>query len=558
MASGNRVKIFVIGLDGATFRLIKPWASEGLLLTFRHLLAEGAHGALKSTIPPLTPPSWTSIATGKNPGKHGIFSFGTSAGRSYGRRVVNSADVKTYRIWNILNYYGKKTGILHMVPTYPPEKIDGFMVSSGVLTPQGVEDYTYPEALYNELRRAIPGFSLHIDKEKKEEGKLEPFYRSCLAILDGEIEETLYLMDRYPWDFFWLMHHTIDRVMHYFWRYMDRSHPRYPGPNRYEDHILKIYQKVDGGIGRILNKLDRDTVLIIVSDHGSGPIHKYVFVNTWLHKQGYLQFAEMDRGQTSLLLWRLGLTRRRVIRLKNTLHLGWLAECLPYAAKRLFPKGHPGRSMRRKIDWSQTKAFLHTQSGRGVRINLRGREARGIVEPGGEYEQLRATLMDEMVKILDPETGRPMIKAAHPREEIYSGDFVGEAPDILLEEAEGYWLRPAGADIVKPAGEWPADRTGEHRPDGIFLIYGDQIKRGIEVSGANVFDIAPTILCLMGLPVQRDMDGRVLVQAIDETFLAKTPIRFDQAFESRREQQFELSPEAAEAIEKRLKDLGYL
>ena len=391
------------------------------------------------------------------------------------------------------------------------------------------------------------------------EGKLEPFYRSCEAILDAEIEETLYLMGRYPWDFFWVMHHTIDRVMHYFWRYMDRSHPRYPGQNRYEDYILRMYQKVDAGMARMLSQLDRNTVVAIVSDHGFGPIHKYVFVNTWLHRQGYLHFAaERDRRRTSLVLWRLGLTRRRMIRLKHTLHLGWLAERLPYAVTRLFPKHYRGREPGRKIDWSRTKAFLHTQPGRGIRINLRGREEQGIVEPGEEYERLRATLMHEMIELRDPENGRPMIKAAHRREEIYTGDFVAEAPDILLEEAEGYWLNPAADDVVKSAGEWPAERTGEHHPDGILLIHGDQIKRGIEISGARVYDIAPTILYLMGLPVQRDMDGRVLVEAIDEAFLAKTPIQFDQALESHREQQFELSPEAAETIEKRLKDLGYL
>src|SRR5689334_19557946 len=158
--SERKKRAVAIGIDGGSFRVLRPWIAEGHLPNFARLAAEGAVGTLTSTIPPLTPPAFVSSMTGKNPGKHNIYDFVRIPRDGYRRAVINATHIKGNKLWNVLNHYGRTAGIVHFPATYPPEKIDGFMVG-GILTPKGVDSHTYPKELADELRREIPGYRIY-------------------------------------------------------------------------------------------------------------------------------------------------------------------------------------------------------------------------------------------------------------------------------------------------------------------------------------------------------------------------------------------------------------
>ena len=151
---GNRC--ILLGLDGATYDLLDPWMDAGLLPNLKDLLARGAKGVLRSTDPPTTPPAWTSVLTGVNPGKHGIFDFRDSFHRDPRRPLVSSRSMKAPRIWQILNAAGLRTAIMNVPITFPPEPLDGFMIS-GMMTPNDEADYTYP----SELKARLDGMVGH-------------------------------------------------------------------------------------------------------------------------------------------------------------------------------------------------------------------------------------------------------------------------------------------------------------------------------------------------------------------------------------------------------------
>jgi Type I phosphodiesterase / nucleotide pyrophosphatase len=154
-------RLLIIGLDGATFDVITPWAQEGKLPNLRKLLENGAHGALKSTIPPMSPPAWTSFMTGKNPGKHGVFDFTARKPYSYDIEFVNARWRRAETIWKIMSEEGKRICVLGVPFTYPPEAVNGVMIS-GIDTPAtgGIADATafHPKALYHEIAANLGGY----------------------------------------------------------------------------------------------------------------------------------------------------------------------------------------------------------------------------------------------------------------------------------------------------------------------------------------------------------------------------------------------------------------
>ncbi len=565
-------QLMVIGIDSATLDLVGPWAKAGELPNLARLMEEGVHGELTSTIPPDSPSAWASFMTGKNPGKHGVFGFFEPVPNSYTVRHTNGSSRRAKTIWKILSESGKRVGVINVPMTYPPEELAGYLIA-GMDTPDERSPFIYPPALQEQLARdfgKVETIVYHFVQ------KLGRSYRSAYRTfkLWERLEERRarlcrYLMHRHPTDLVMIHFFAVDQIQHYFWHYMDRSHPLYdPAGARLLGGVIKaIYRTIDGLVGELLAILPQETSVIVLSDHGAGPLSsRRIFVNNFLASLGLLRFKDAERpapraGAVSYLaLKQADAFLRRLLpsRLKR-----WLTWAFPEARDRFESYMATGQ-----IDWSATKAYCNEKFGPAIWINSKGVRPSGIVESEDEYEELLAFITQKLYEIKDPETGRQMITRVHRKDEIYLGPYLGNAPDLLIDKWVDLAFHPSvsrdkqrGRPIVtaeKPRRKSTREKTGNHRYNGILLLKGQPFKEGQGLAGAQIIDLAPTILHLMGLQVPEDMDGKVLTEALKDGYLARHPVAYRKADDGDSGSERVYSEEEARKVEERLKSLGYL
>jgi predicted AlkP superfamily phosphohydrolase/phosphomutase len=555
--SALRHRVLVVGLDAATFDLVLPWVESGELPTIRRLIGEGVRAPLRSTLPALTPPGWTSAATGRNPGKHNIFNFYRGRAGGLMNAPVTPADLRSPRVWDIVAQEGGRSCVLRMPLTYPPREDIGVMVS-GIMAPKGAEDFVAPAALKDTLTRTIAGYRMEVDAEALKGGDLEAFRRDAFDLQRVQTEEALHLLRSESWDLFWVMSHTLDKLQHFFWRYMDRAHPAYPGPNPYEHVIRDFHVAFDRALGQYLAAVPEGTSVVLLSDHGSAPLHDYFCVMNWLADEGFLALrreAAVRRG-----LARVGVDAKAVVRGLRRVGLSWLPQVVPQGLKGAVPQALSSfAKVQQRIDWSKTRAYCPSAPGSGVWVNLRGREPEGIVTPGAEYERTIEALRAKLLAYRHPRTGAPVVAAVHRREDIYHGPHADGGPDLLVETAETVCMvEGLGRRPIMPAGRGPEERTGNHARDGILVLHGPPVQRGVALPTVAIEDVAPTVLHLLGLAVDAEMDGRVLTEALRPEHLAAEPVVTRDTPYELGQTDVALSSEDEAKIQDMLEGLGYV
>lgn len=547
----EKAKVFVIGIDGATFDVIDPMLKKGELPTIKQLMDDGVYGELESVPNMISPSAWTSFMTGKNPGRHGIYEFYEKKADSYGIRFINARDRKAASLWRILSDSGLQVGVVNIPMTYPAEKVNGFLI--GGLDSPGPETkgFTYPADLYNELVRNCgkyimePGITSHVmagDFDKAE----ELLYES----IENRMITTKYLMSKYAWDFFTIVFRETDPAQHCFWKYFDSDAPDYV-ESPYRRIIPEVYRRIDRAIGNIIKGLLQDTSIIILSDHGFGfKQHGNHCLNGLLEWAGLLKFRDKRENGLTGLLYRQ-IEKRFTRKTKER-----LVRMFPHLRDKV-----QSNILFSKIDWQHTKAFTDGIR-EGIYINLKGREPLGVVEQK-EYEVIRERIIHILKEIRDLHTRELVVEHVFRREEIYHGETIDKAPDLIVRWKPHCWIRgvstPSG-DIIKPYFPTEEQRTisGDHRLKGILIFYGKKIRRGIKTQNAQIIDIAPTILHMMGQPVPVDMDGEVLkeiLQIDDKVKFVECPSikNIAEDIEVGTHKEYE-----AEAVRQRLRDLGYV
>ncbi|MEW5986333.1 MAG: alkaline phosphatase family protein [Chloroflexota bacterium] len=564
MLNGNAkaTKVVVVGLDGATLNLIRPWAAAGLLPNLSNLMAGGAWGPLRTVIPPITGPAWTSLATGQNPGKHGIYDFLSRRPGSYDLISVNASRRRSPSLWGLLSQAGRKAGVLNVPLTYPPEPVNGFMVT-GMLTPPEAADFCYPAELGEQLRQAVPDYVIQPGAILEAKGREAELVEALQAMTDMRRRAALHLLGHTDWDFFMVVFMATDVVQHACWHFMDATHRDYDptAAPALSQAIQSIYQQVDDTLGQIVAELDDQTYLFVMSDHGFGPLENYFHVNVWLWREGFLHFQNSPTARLKQLLFRAGLTPLNTYRWLRELGL---ADRLARTAKRQRQRtrGLLGRAFLSfdDVDWQRTRAYSVGNVG-PIYVNLRGREPQGIVEPGQDYEELLAEISATLLNVPDPLSGRPLIERVYGREELYSGPHLAEAPDLFFIPRN---LRTNAFGALQfPSSHWlepPFDRTGGHQMDGILLAKGPGIRPGYQVDGARIIDLAPTILSLLDVPIPDDVDGHILSTLFtDELAQGLQPVFTHVATVAPNgHHPLELPAAAEEAVRARLQGLGYL
>ncbi len=521
----NKNKVLVIGFDGATFDLLNPWIKDGQLPTFAQLIQNGVHTNLKSVLPMRTAPSWSSIITGKNPGKHGIFDFTARKKNEYDFMLLNANFRMSKDIWQIISEHGLKVAVVNVPFTYPPREVNGCIIS-GFLTPSFADKFTYPISLAQKLSKEIGELNIHLSKAYVE-GKETEFLQEINIITDKIAAATFYLMKKFRWDFFMVVFYETDTVQHRFWKYLDPDHPRYVDSKAriIRPLVLKFYKKLDALVGQMVSMIDQHTSVIIISDHGFGPNCKRVYLNRLLIRMGLMKTRKNCKTFLKRILFELGFNPNLLYKYLSRIGFPKLQSLIEKADREKVPFSPLFLSLK-DVDWPNTKAFAPPGQC-GIFINLKGREPCGAVEPGTEYEKIREEIIRKLCNLKDPVTGNTIFEKILKREEVYSGEFVESAPDVVLLPQRTFSIFPQAWFGSKSWIGEPVNLSGMHSMDGILIAHGYPFKKGKPIDRACLYDIAPTILHLLGIPIPRNLDGEVLTQAIEEDFLDKNKIVYE-------------------------------
>ena len=554
---GSKTKVLIVGLDGVPLSLIEAWAAEGRLPTFRRLMEQGTVGELRSTIPPTSGPSWSTFMTGKNPGKTGIYDFLYRREDTYVFPPVNASQRDGIALWKLLSNQGRQVGVVNVPMSYPVEEVNGYMIS-GWMTPYSAQDFSYPAGLWRELRDEIGYYTIY-PTETFAESRRESFFRACDELLDMRSETVFYLMDKYPTDLFMVVMFDTDRVLHQLWHYLDPGHPwRQPGDGTDRSGpVARYFQRVDEKLAEIVGRADEDTVIIVLSDHGMGPAHNFIVLNNWLLDVGLLQLKRDPFRAFKRWLFNAGFTLRNVHRVVDRLGLAKHAEykglySMDYLMKLVFLSFLD-------VDWTRSKAYSFGRHLGSIYINVRGREPDGVVEPGREYEEVREEIIRLARESVDPQTGEPLIGEILRKEDIYQGPYLDRAPDLILRPRDDRNIFFGLADFGSNAIVDTVYRySGMHRDYGMLIMSGKGVQKGARIEGAEIQDMAPTILYAMECPVPQDMDGKVLSAVFTEEFRAQVPLLRSEDDSSRDIEGSAYTEEAEEEIKERLRGLGYL
>ena len=533
-------KLFVLGLDAATLDLILPWVEEGKLANFSRLLREGAWGPLESTLHPLSPPAWTSFITGRNPGNHGIYDFVVHKPGTHELIYTNGGMRRGASLWRLLSDAGKRVVILNVPMTYPPEPVNGLQVS-GFDAPGIDSDFIHPRAARDEITRALGEFVL---RDYPQGHSPESFLRQIHVILDFHRRLTFHALERYEWDFFMVVWSALDLVQHGYWQYMDPKFASVSAEDRarFGSAIHDLYVKVDGILGELLERLPYGARVAVVSDHGAGPCYKAIFINKWLESLGYLRYvggarsgSVADRAKTAGLA-ALKLLHGGIKRHVPPAGLEWLKRRFPVLREKV-----KSRLVFSEIDWRHTRIYSFGRESTNLFVNLKGKLPQGTVEPGEEYERLRETVTRQLAELRDPDTGEPVVDRVYRKEEVYHGECLDFAPDLLVTWRDStYTSWPGYSDRTRAIFEsslnhsdysdWSSlQKGGNHRRSGILFLRGDGVRAGHALAGARIIDLAPTLLNLMGVPVPSDMDGTVLADAFTPEFRTAHPPQYTAA-----------------------------
>jgi len=524
----ERTKLIVIGLDGATWQLLDSLIAQGRLPNLASLKRGGASGVLESCILPWTFPAWRVYSSGKNPGKLGVYWFSTVDWANRTFRLNNANSFKSLDLWDYLNAQGLRTGVIDMPATYPPRPLDGFMISG--YPAEDDRPYTYPPELKAKLRATF-GYKTYAETSPDDReaylGEQWDIIRSRFAVARHLLNEV---------DFLHLTIFCIDQVQHRFWG---------------DEGLFEMWEVIDVELGRFVT--ESGYTYLFMSDHGFGPdpIAEIFQLNNWLAKEGYLRL----RRRATDVLHRLGLTKRNVVGIARALGVDrWLRRNLPNWVRHAIPlrQEKTGEAMMFDraplINWEKSDVLA---------------DGHGLLYLNPELSPARKTelqreLQEKLSALHSPLTGLPVASEVYTKEELYSGPFLDQAPDLILLARDGCLVKDGvgGHEAFQPpqVERWNA----KHALDGIFMAWGRHIQPSVTVQGASLVDLAPTALHLMNCPVPEDMDGHVLSEIFaPESAPARRAVSQMEAATAV-QRKTDLTEEDTATITERLRNLGYL
>ena len=495
-------KTLLIGLDGATFTVLDPLMERGVMPFLRELVAGGVRAELRTIMPPLTPPAWTSLMTGKRPGQHGVFDFfqKESPDSEY-FHFASSQDVRSATIWSIASEHGKRVVSLNFPLMFPPPAVEGYVVPGGWMPWRQLRLGCHPPGLFDRLK-TLPSFD---PKEMALDMKLEAkAIEGCEAEeyadwirLHSRREERWFEIVRYlveheePADLVAVMFDGPDKLQHLCWRFLDPAfRPAEPTP--WEAEIVALcedyFRRLDGIVRELVELAGPDPTVVLASDHGFGPTWDVLYLNQWLEEHGYLVWADEAPAEAS-----------------EVPQVGFAQ-----MTRHVF-----------ELDWSRTLAYAATPSSQGIHV-VRAAEGREPMSDA-EYERLTAEIAEGLLEVRHPESGRRIVDHVQRRRETFAGPFEELAPDLSLVLNDGAAISILRSDTLVRTRPEP---SGNHRPEGIFLATGPGIRTGETADELSIVDVAPLVLYSLDVPVALDMAGQVPEHVLEPGVLERRPPRY--------------------------------
>ena len=529
----QNLKVLLIGLDGVNFDLISRLLPRSVMPTLNSLIAEGVSGNLKSVFPTHSASAWSSFMTGTNPSAHGVFDFKMRL--PDGRYRHAKPDISNV-LWHIIGNYGYKVGIFNFPVTFPPDVVNGWIVS-GMLSPE-LERATYPPLLGVELRKVFPDYLLDIEWMLYENRPVD-LLNDLIAMVIQNTQVAQYLLNREAVDCFFMAFIATDRAQHALWQFMDPLHPNYQADRADEIQplIYHFYEVLDESIKALVEFCDDETVLILLSDHGFQSAAWQFHVNEWLANQHWLIFQERSERFTRWIR-KVEPPPIRIIRRK----------IFPDVSRH-FSSFAPGGT----INWDKTLAYCPWNFHQGIQINPHYLAAKRLSKESREFNQLITEISKGLTKIRNPHNNEKVIKKVYRVAEIYQGDYLNQMPDLVFE------LNPNYAPGIhrQRLFEHTHWASGDHNLEGFITIYQREITAD-KLGYTQLIDVAPTILRLLRLPIPSFMQGHPLPIDIKIPMQDDSPIMPQKRLEQSPLDQGTLSDDDEKKLLEQLKNLGYL
>lgn len=486
------MKILVIGLDCAAPDLL---FGDESLVNIRRLMSMGAYGRLESVVPPITIPAWMCMSTSQDPGSLGIYGFRNRGDHSYDKlQIVNAKSIRQMAMWDYLATEGKKSVLIGVPPSFPPRKVNGICVGCFLTPDSNTDVYTHPASVAAEIRELVGDFPVDVKgfRTDQKDWLLEQVFdmsRKHFTVIRHYLKNA-------EWDYFHFVNIGLDRVHHGFWSYCDPKHVDYVPGNKYENVISDYYKHLDEEIGTVLELIDDETIVLVVSDHGAQPLDGGFCVNEWLVREGLLVLNEYPK------------------------------EVTPFG--------------KLNVDWTKTKVWSEGGYYARVFLNIEGREPTGAI-PKDDVLRFRDELKAKLEATVD-EHGKPLGTLVFKPEEIYN-DVKNVAPDLIVHFGALSWrsIGGVGYDTIHVHENDTGPDDCNHAQFGAFILAAANSPLSGEVEGARLLDIAPTLFELGGYEIPETFQGRSLVSG--------------KVADSSHQ---DLAPDREEIIRQRLAGLGYI
>lgn len=545
-------RLLLVGIDGLPAGFAARLVAEGRMPALCELARRGSLGVLRSTPNYQSASAWSSLVTGLNPGKHGILHFTNPVRGSYAPVQIDARARRGTTIWRLLSERGLRVVALNFPVSYPAEWVSGTMIA-GWLCPSPVSPgFTYPPELAEEIARRWGDYPIHADVRRHAvRGEFEAGARAAEHGIRVKGEVAAWLLDREAPDIAGVVFTELDSLQHWCWHLLDEGHPEYDRllAERWRERLLAVYAHMDEQVAGLVEAAGPDANVLIVSDHGQAPNSgAQVLLRPWLVAAGYL----VPRRRSLL---------RRVADGVSAVGFEAVKRRAPARLKSRLRARLPGLQGRAQAavsgipaDWARTRAWTETGH---IFVNERGRWTEGIVEPGSDVDALLAELESGLAELRDADTGEALLANTTRGAEQFSGPEADLMPDLLV-----HWRH----DLCTHAAQWRGHRitptrhqvlpTGAHHPEGTLIAAGPAFNAVADVPAYSIYDVAPTVMHLLGQAVPDNMDGRIMTDLLTE--VAAQDVRMEAVKEQADEDQQQGPGEAADIVLERLRSLGYI